>query len=192
MVDVEKTASNIFTWIERNGLLLKQDSGPSVVSLLVGGAIDGSWWAHPRAKDIFDVLQVLAHHPDILITKLIARKDTLVHRNLWSTILAVGIAREEWQLQRLPRLAAEMLLSIDQGGGLLASGKHATELQRRLLVHGEQAMTTTGRHGVWLESWTLWAEREGCQPSGTSTSGKRLLEQAVRATYGEPLRLPWE
>ena len=65
----------------QNGLLLKQDKSlPSVVGIFTGETVSGSWWSHPRAHEIFAVLNELTDHSDVLVTKLLYRKDTLVHR----------------------------------------------------------------------------------------------------------------
>src|ERR1700687_4882396 len=86
--------------LKNDGLLLKSDARfPSVAGLVAGAAIRGSWWAHPAAHAIFQELQRLAAHPDVLIVKLVAGKDTLVHRRLWSKLLAVAQSGEPWQLQ---------------------------------------------------------------------------------------------
>lgn len=85
-----------------NGLLLTQDKSlPNVVGILTDESPRTSWWSHPRARLIFSILSELAEHPDVLFTKLLYRKDTLVHRSLWPAVLAVGGARDRWQVQRL-------------------------------------------------------------------------------------------
>src|SRR5712691_13099353 len=84
------------------GLLLMQDKTfPSVVGILTGESLRTSWWSHPKAQLIFSVLTELTDHPDVLFTKLLCHKDTLVHRSLWPAVLAVGSARERWQVQGL-------------------------------------------------------------------------------------------
>ena len=95
--------------LKNDGLLLKSDPRlPSVAGLVAGEAIRGSWWAHPAAHAIFQELQRLAAHPDVLMVKLVAGKDTLVHRRLWPELLAIALAGEPWQLRGLP--AASRLL----------------------------------------------------------------------------------
>ena len=46
-----------------------------------------------------------------------------------------------------------------RGGKSKAVGEAARELERRLLVHGEEFHTETGAHAKWLESWGHWARR---------------------------------
>src|SRR5688572_32322568 len=98
--------------LERHGLLLKQDKVlPSVVGIVTGESLRGSWWSHPRAHAIFAALSELTDHPDVLFTKLLARKDTLVHRSLWPDVMAVGSARAAWQMNGL---SSEARIFLDQ------------------------------------------------------------------------------
>src|SRR5258705_11318152 len=89
----------IFEALTEFGLLLESDSKlPSVAGLIADGPVRGSWWAHPRSQQIFVALQQLVDHKDVVITKLVSGKVTFVHRELWSELLAIGKARETWQL----------------------------------------------------------------------------------------------
>jgi hypothetical protein len=95
--------------------------------------VSGSWWGHPRAHEIFAVLNDLADHPDILFTKLVSRKDTLVHRALWPDLLAVGSARSAWQMDGLSDGALELLESVQTNDvPVRTSGAHAKQLRDRL------------------------------------------------------------
>src|ERR1700686_1077364 len=97
-----------------HGLLLKQDKAiPSVVGILTGESLSTSWWSHPKGRLIFAVLSELGDHPDVLFTKLLHRKDTLVHRSLWPALLTVARSREPWQLRGLSAPATSLLEHID-------------------------------------------------------------------------------
>ena len=81
----------VLATLSRLGLLLKQDKElPNVVTILTGEKLSASWWSHPQGKLIFNVLRELEDHPDVLVAKLIAGKDTLVHRRLWIAFLAAA------------------------------------------------------------------------------------------------------
>jgi hypothetical protein len=148
--------------LKNDGLLLKSDQRlPSVAGLVAGEAIRGSWWAHPAAHAIFHELQRLAAHPDVLIVKLIAGKDTLVHRRLWPELLAIARSAEPWQIRGVPAAAQLLYEKVRKSGALDASGAVAKLLESRLLVHGEQFHSETGSHNKRLESWTVWAKRAG-------------------------------
>ncbi len=54
------------------GLLFVQDKRwPSVVSLTVDGDVRGSWWSHPRGKEVFNLLNRLEARDDVLFVKLL-------------------------------------------------------------------------------------------------------------------------
>src|SRR6266849_8631868 len=131
-----RPVSRVLAALGDKGLLLTQDKAlPNVVGILTGESLRTSWWSHPKAHLIFSVLSELAEHPDVLFTKLLYRKDTLVHRSLWPAVLAVGSAREQWQVQGLSRDAKRLLERLDRGGGSVrAAGSPVKELEARLLA----------------------------------------------------------
>jgi hypothetical protein len=178
--------------LESGGLLLLQDkSFPNVVTIVTGEALAGSWWSYPRSREIFGWVNELSEHTDVLVTKLLGGKVTFVHRRLWSAFLAVASAREPCQTAGLSRAARALLNRVDGADGVLSSGPPATELERRLLVHGGQIHTESGRHRTRLETWKAWALRSGCQPSGTAALGRAILEEAVSKLGGSVRCLPW-
>ena len=84
--------------LQRFGILLQSDSKlPSVVGLVAGQPVRGSWWSHARSHDIHAVLTWLADEPDVLAAKLVSGKVTFVHRRLWPALSSVGRAGESWQ-----------------------------------------------------------------------------------------------
>jgi hypothetical protein len=174
------------------GLLLTQDKSlPNVVTLLTGQSLRGSWWSHPKARLIFAVLSELAQHPDVLFTKLLYGKVTLLHRHLWSPFLAVASAREPWQVRGLSPKARGLLRTLEAKGSVQASGAGAKELEVRLLAHAEEVHTEAGRHEIRLEAWNVWSQRVGEKPARSASRARRTLEEAVRE-LGAPLAaLPW-
>jgi len=178
--------------LARYGLLLKQDKVlPSVVTMMTGGPLSASWWGHPKGREIFACLCRLADDPDVLVTKLISRKDTFVHRELWPSLLAVATAHESWQLDGLARESRKLWQEVEAKGAILASGKTAAELETRLLVHGEQVHTESGAHKNRLESWAAWCERVDLKTDMVAAAGRARLEQAVVAIGGTGRELPW-
>jgi len=49
-----------------------------------------SWWAHPRGRQIFSLLEKLSDSPDILVCRLIDSRITLVHRRLWPALMRMS------------------------------------------------------------------------------------------------------
>jgi hypothetical protein len=188
-----KAVDLVLAALTRHGLLLKQDKSiPNVVGIVTGESLRTSWWSHPKAHLIFSVLTRLADDPKVLLAKLLDRKDTLVHSSLWPALLAVGSAREQWQIQGLSALAADLLKRVDRGNTeVRGTGLVAKELQIRLLATAHEVHTDSGRHELLLESWSVWSLRVGCKPLKSSTDGRQILEQAA-VGLGAPLKaLPW-
>ena len=199
----------VYNELKRTGFLLLTDNVlPSVVSLVVGEAVRGSWWAHPRVHNIYDVAQPLGEHADVIVAKLVSGKNTYVHRILWPALIAVGSAREPWQLEGLSRMAHRLLAAVDEqselrtdsipwsGGARKDSPGEATRLlERKLLVHTEEVHTETGAHGKRLECWERWGKRVGLETNRMpAEQAKRELE-AVLAELNERFegngKLPW-
>jgi hypothetical protein len=183
------TIEAVTSALKTYGVLLKQDTQvPSVVSILTGESLRGSWWSHPQSRFIFSVLSTLADDPEVALTKLLNRKDSFIHRQLWPAILAVGLAREAWQLKGLSAECLKLLHLVDLGAGAIrATGSAAKDLQVRLLVTAQQVHSEDGRHELALESWTAWSRRLGCKALKSSIEGRRELERATQG-LGAPLR----
>lgn len=186
-------AEQVLAALTSHGLLLKQDKAiPSVVGILTGESLSTSWWSHPKGRLIFAVLSELGDHPDVLFTKLLHRKDTLVHRSLWPALLAVAQSREPWQLRGLSASAKTLLERIDRGeGAVRATGAAVKELEARLLVVAREVHTESGRHEMVLEPWDVWAARVRCKPHRSVPNARKVIEDAATA-LGAPLKaLPW-
>src|ERR1700685_48750 len=192
-VSRKKAVELVLAALTRHGLLLKQDKSiPNVVGIVTGESLRTSWFSPPKSHLIFSVLTRLADDPKVLGAKLLDRKDTLVHSSLWPALLAVGSARELWQIQGLSASAADLLKRVDRGNTeVRSSGLVAKELQIRLLAKAHEVHTDSGRHELRLESWPAWSERVGCKPLKSSADGRQILEQAT-VGLGAPLKgLPW-
>ena len=200
--------------LERHGLLLFSDPAlPSLVGLIVGEPLRSSWWGHPRGHTIYAAMNRLDDDPDVLSTKLVAGKVTYVHRRLWSAILAVGTARDAWQMDSLSVGERWLLREVDTEGELATDGvvvppearggskarvaDFARELERRLLVHATEIHTPSGAHAKVLQTWQRWAHGVGLQASSLSSAkGRQELEAAseslaAEVTGGGVVELPW-
>jgi hypothetical protein len=190
-MEVEITEA-LLAELSRYGLLLQQDLLlPSVVTIVAGEPLHRSWWSHSSGHLIYSCLNALTQHPDTLVSRLVSGKVTYVHRRLWPAVLAVASARAPWQFARLSAPARDLYESVERQGTLLATGRPAKDLERRLLVHGEQIHTEAGHHETRLESWSLWADRVGCHSTLSASEGQRQLESALRTLGGAEALLPW-
>ncbi len=182
--------STLIRFIERHGIVLESDPVlPSLVALIVGAPVRGSWWGHPKGREIFALLEGVVDHPDVLTMKLVAGKVTFVHRRLWAAVLAIGAARQPWQTRGLSAEARRLLRRVDRGEAPLASGRAATDLERRLLVHAEQVHTDSGAHRKRLQTWEQWRRRVHPGRRPTPARAKRQIEEVV-ASLGPPTRPP--
>jgi hypothetical protein len=188
MADIDK----LLTQLSRDGLLLQQDKRlPSVVGLLVGSPLAGSWWSHPKAHVIFHCLEQLLEHPDVLVTRLVGGKVTYLHRSLWPAFLAVATAQEAWQRRRLSPGARKLLREIEAEKEAQATGTTAKELQERLLVYAEEVHTEAGSHQVLLRPWSTVERRIGPLPQVPAAEGREQLERAALALGAKAASLPW-
>ena len=189
----------VFAKLEEHGLLLRIDANlPNVCALVAGERVRGSWWSHPSGRAIFAVDGELADHPDVLMTKLISGKVTYVHRALWPQVIAVGRAREPWQVKDLSPGSRKLLAQVDHKPVEpdRRARRAASELETRLLVYSEQFHSESGAHVRRLESWDHLSRRIGdVGEQITAVSGVRLLEEVVASLnrkFNGRGRLPWQ
>ena len=188
-----ESVNSVLTALLRHGLLLKQDKAvPSVVGILTGESLRTSWWNHPKSHLIFSVLSELSDHPEVLFTKVLYRKDTLVHSSLWPALLTVACSRESWQVGGLSASAADLLHRVDRDQPLVrATGSAVKELEIRLLVAAHEVHTESGRHEMALESWQAWSARVQCKPLASNTLARETLERAATNLGAALTAFPW-
>lgn len=189
------------TALEQGGLLLLQDAElPAATTLIVGEVVRGSWWGHPQNKLVYETLQRLGS--EVLWTKLVRGKETIVARSLWPALLGVARSREAWQLRGLASAGRQLLELVDAAPASLRLDQVtlraaeapprelARELERRLLVHGDELHTESGRHVELLESWAQWQRDRGVTELPGAAEARATLETAVR-NWPKP-GLPWQ
>jgi hypothetical protein len=196
--------------VRQRGVLLESDPIlPSVVALIVGRPPRGSWWGDARGHEIHELLGRLGHHRDVATVKLISGKTTFVHRDHWPALVALGLAREPWQIRGLSAPARRLLRLVDQEGEVRCDelprdvrrivgrpGDAARELERRLLAHSQQFHTEHGHHAKRLVHWRRWARRVRCRidPTMTAADAQAHFEELIDALERNQTaksRLPW-
>ena len=112
------TPKEAIAFISQHGVVLEAASGtaPSLAGVIAGGAIRGSWWSHPRGKEIFRVTRAVRASKQILVCRLISGKITFVHRRLWPALVR---SADHFQLEQLARLTEEHT----------ASGRHVVKAE---------------------------------------------------------------
>lgn len=192
------------------GLLLMSDARlPNVASLVAGEPISGSWWSHARAHDVYNELGRLADHKDVIFTKLVSGKVTLVHRKLWLDLVAIATAQEDWQLRDLSAAAKHLWHLVRREGAAqsdhiswpkrlqsVKTGKAIRELETRLLIHTEEFHSQSGSHAKAVETWQHWANRVGFEIDSKSVAiSKNVFETLVsdlNEQYGGKGCLRWQ
>ncbi len=196
--------------VEQNGLLMQADSKlPSVVTLLVGKPVRGSWWGHPMGDAIHIVNTELKEHPDVIATHLVSGKVTFVHRRAWPALFGVALSGERWQTQNirpparliLTYVAKEQSVRSDDESilGELSSAERGAairELERRLLVQSTDTHTEAGTHAKTLQTWERCREQKRFRGHALAADEARAqLEQLVDAwRVGPDVRaaFPWQ
>jgi hypothetical protein len=86
------TFDQAIAFIHEHGIVLSAAHGPvpRMTEVIAGEPIKGSWWAHPKGRHIFRVLQQLAASPDVLVCRLVDGKITFVHRRLWPALVRLA------------------------------------------------------------------------------------------------------
>jgi len=79
-------------FVARHGVVLASGKGPvpNLAEAVTGEPIRGSWWSHPKGKEIFAALGTVADSPDVLCFRLVEGKITFVHRRLWPALVRLA------------------------------------------------------------------------------------------------------
>lgn len=93
-------------FVAEHGIVMVSAKGqvPRLTEAIAGEPMRGSWWAHPKARQIFQVLRELEASPDILRCRLVDGHITLVHRRLWPALVRIA---DRFEPDRLARIRQE-------------------------------------------------------------------------------------
>ena len=85
VMNITARAKAALAFVEEHGVVLVSAKGdaPRLTEVIVGEAIQGSWWAHPKSHRIFAVLSAVADSGQVLLCRLVGGKVTMVHRRVW-------------------------------------------------------------------------------------------------------------
>lgn len=140
--------------LRKRGLLTLSE----LASIVAGEEIRGTWWAHPKGKEIFAVATKLEDAKGVLVAKLVDGKVTYVDEKLWPALLGV-VLDEKWRRERMKKLspdAKKLLARVAKEGRVTttkADAKAKKELEASLLVRASSEHTEKGHHATVLESW---------------------------------------
>jgi hypothetical protein len=83
------TSAQAMAFVRKHGVVLASGKGPvpNLADAVAHDPIRGSWWAHPKGHEIFQVLSNLNQSREVLVCRLVAGKITYVHRRLWPALV---------------------------------------------------------------------------------------------------------
>ena len=79
-------------FVEKHGVVLQaaRSSVRNLAEAVAGERIRGSWWSHPKAREIYRAAEAVCESPDVLVCKLVEGKITYVHRRLWPALVKLA------------------------------------------------------------------------------------------------------
>ena len=79
-------------WVRDQGIVLQSARGPvpNLAEFIAGEPIRGSWWGHRAGYEIFRIINEARSSPDVVATRLINGKVTLIHRRLWPAVVRLA------------------------------------------------------------------------------------------------------
>ena len=85
-------AESALAWVRDQGVVLQSARGPvpNVAQFVAGEPIRGSWWGHVAGPNIYAVLNFLDDSDDVVTTRLINQKLTLLHARVWPCVARVS------------------------------------------------------------------------------------------------------
>ena len=110
------TSRQALAFIRKHGVVLEAAQGPvpSLAEVIAGERVRGSWWSHPKGREIFAVTRAVRDSDDVLVCRLGKGKVTFVHRRLWPALVrAAG---------RLPSAHISQMREVHT-----SSGRHVTQ-----------------------------------------------------------------
>lgn len=142
-------------FVRANGIVLESARGPvpSLAEAIAGEAVHGSWWAHPRASEIFRITRAVRASEHVLVCRLMAGRMTYVHRRLWPSMVRAN-----------RHFAVKSLARVDEQH--TGSGRHlVVETPFPEWVPAEVALEASR-----LSEQAAWAYLQGCVPAAFGSS----------------------
>lgn len=112
------TPKQALAFVEKHGIVLQSARGrvPSFAEFVAGERIRGSWWGHPRGKEIYRLAETVVDSGEVLVCRLVDGKVTWVHRRLWPALVRLA--------DRFPARALDRVWSEHT-----ATGAHARRVE---------------------------------------------------------------
>lgn len=203
-MSVQDELSKLKREIRRRGWLLEADATlPSVVTLVAGEPVAGSWWGHPKGNLIYNTICLLEREPDDVCVSLINGKRTHVFRSHWDTLFNLIHLNEGAAQSRLSPGARELLAIVRRRGSVRVdevssstrradARDQAKELQRWVLCHSSFVHTSAGSHTTLLTSWEAFARERGFAYHPMDAPEVARAVEEFKGEFADAVHLPWE
>lgn len=105
------TPRQAIAFVRKHGVVLEAAAGPvpSLAHAVAGEPTRGSWWAHPRGREIFALTRAVRDSEDVLVCRVVGGKVTYVHRRLWPALVRVA--------KRIPRKHLAQIKEVHTSSG---------------------------------------------------------------------------
>jgi len=96
-------AKQALAWVRKHGIAVESACAPvpGLAQLVAGEPLRGSWWGHPKGREIFRLSRAIRSSPDILVCRLVDGKITYVHRRTWPALVCLSARFSKQRLAAL-------------------------------------------------------------------------------------------
>ena len=104
------TPAQALSFVERHGIVLEAARNATVASLadaIAGEAIRGSWWTHPRSREIFAITRAVRASSEVLVCRLVDGKISFVHARCWPALIRLSALLPGASLARIHEVHGE-------------------------------------------------------------------------------------
>ena len=97
------TRSQALAFVRKHGVVLEAGRGPvpSFADAVAGSPIRGSWWGHPKGREIFFLTRAIRDSKHVCVCRIVGGKITFVHRRVWPALVRVAARLPRRQLARV-------------------------------------------------------------------------------------------
>jgi hypothetical protein len=162
---MKKELSKVYSEFKKHGLLLLSDPElPSLVTLIAGEPVKGTWWGHAKGNLMYNLSQELEDDSEILVIKLINKKITYIHKRHWNALFSIVLEKSDWQTKGLKPEHKSLLQTIQKKKTVRADdasfkkspteiGKLAAKLEEKLVVCSQSIHSESGKHIRQMKTW---------------------------------------
>jgi hypothetical protein len=80
-------------FVEQHGVVLESARHarvPALAEAIAGAPIRGSWWSHPKGREIFAATRAAREAPDVLVCRIVDGKVSFAHERVWPALVKLA------------------------------------------------------------------------------------------------------